>query len=84
MDMLSTEGAITATGIGHYALLHDCTLQFLTSMEHRHREIVKVIHVSRLPLTSDNYKVPSLLGMDVLQHYKISFPDNHVLLEKET
>ena len=84
MDMLSTEGAITATGIGHYALLHDCTLEFLTSMEERHREIVKVIHVSKLPLTSDNHKVPSLLGMDVLQHYNISFSDSHVLLEKDT
>jgi hypothetical protein len=36
MGMLSTEGAITATGIGHYALLHDCTLEFVTSMEQRH------------------------------------------------
>src|SRR5215469_11910386 len=78
MDMLSTEGAITATGLGHYALLHDCTLEFLTSMEQRHSETVKVIHVS------DNHKVPSLLGMDVLQHYTISFPDNRVLLEKDT
>ena len=77
MDMLSTEGAITATGLGHYALLHDCTLEFLTSMEQRHSETVKVIHVS------DNHKVPSLLGMDVLQHYTISFPDNRVLLEKD-
>src|SRR5215469_12366527 len=25
MSMLSTEGAITATGTGQYALLHDCT-----------------------------------------------------------
>jgi hypothetical protein len=84
MGMLSTEGAITATGIGHYALLHDCTLEFLTTMEQRHPETVKVIHVSKLPVTSDNHKVPSLLGMDVLQHYKISFPDNYVLLEKDT
>ena len=83
MDMLSTEGAITATGLGHYALLHDCTLEFLTSMEQRHSETVKVIHVSKLPLTSDNHKVPSLLGMDILQHYTISFPDNRVLLEKD-
>jgi predicted aspartyl protease len=83
MDMLSTEGAITATGVGHYALLHDCTLEFLTSIEQRHSETVKVIHVSKLPLRLDNDKVPSLLGMDVLQHYKISFPDNHVLLEKD-
>jgi hypothetical protein len=80
MDMLSTEAA----GIGQYALLHDCTLQFLTTMEQRHPETVKVIHISKLPLTLDNHKVPSLLGMDVLQHYKISFPDNHVLLEKDT
>src|SRR5215469_6887310 len=84
MDMLSTEGAITATGTGQYALLHDCTLEFLTSMEQRHPETVKVIHVSKLPLTSDNHKVPSLLGMDVLQHYTISFLDNRVLLEKDT
>ena len=84
MGMLSTEGAITATGTGQYALLHDCTLEFLTSTEQRHSESVKVIHVSKLPLTSDSHKVPSLLGMDVLQHYKISFPDNHVLLEKDT
>jgi hypothetical protein len=53
-------------------------------MEQRHPETVKVIHVSKLPLTSDNHKVPSLLGMDVLQHYTISFPDNRVLLEKDT
>jgi hypothetical protein len=52
-------------------------------MEQRHPQTVKVIHVSKLPLTSDNHKVPSLLGMDVLQHYTISFPDNRVLLEKE-
>jgi hypothetical protein len=58
MGMLSTEGAITATGTGQY-LLHDCTLEFLTSMEQRHPETVKVIHVSELPLTSDNHKVPS-------------------------
>ena len=32
MNILSTEGAITATGIGQYALLHDCTLEFLTSV----------------------------------------------------
>jgi hypothetical protein len=38
MDMLSTEGAITATGIGHYALLHDCTLEFVTNMEQKYRE----------------------------------------------
>jgi len=60
---LSTEGAITATGTGQYALLHDCTLEFLTSTEQRHPESVKVIHVSKLPLTSDNHKVPSLLGV---------------------
>jgi hypothetical protein len=53
IGMLSTEGAITATGTGQYALLHDCTLEFLTSTEQRHPEIVKVIHVSKLPLTSD-------------------------------
>ena len=29
IGMLSTEGAITATGPGEYALLHDCTLEFL-------------------------------------------------------
>jgi hypothetical protein len=52
VGMLSTEGAITATGTG--ILLHDCTLEFLTSMEQRHPETVKVIHVSKLPLTSDN------------------------------
>jgi hypothetical protein len=45
---------------------------------------LKIIHVSNLLLTSDNHKVPSLLGMNVLQHYEISFPDNHVLLEKDT
>jgi hypothetical protein len=84
IGILSTEGAITATGTGQYALLHDCTLQFLTSTEQTHPETVKVIHVSKLPLTSDNDKVPSLLGMDVLQHYTISFPDNRVLLEKDT
>jgi len=61
-----------------------CTLEFLTSREQRHSGGVKVIHVSKLPLTPDSHKVPSLLGMDVLQHYKISFPDNHVLLEKDT
>ena len=78
MDRLRTERAITATGIGHYALLHDCTLEILTSMEQRHPETVKVIHGSKLPLTSDIHKVPSLLGMDVLRHYTISFPDNRV------
>jgi len=83
IDILSTEGAITATGTGQYALLHDCILEFLTSTEQTYPETVKVIHVSKLPLTSDNHKVPSLLGMDVLQHYKISFPDNRVLLEKD-
>ena len=57
MGMLSTEGAIIATGTGQYALLHDCTLEFLTSMEQRHPETVKVIHVSKLPLTFDNHKV---------------------------
>ena len=31
IGMLSTEGAITATGTGQYALLHDCILEFLTS-----------------------------------------------------
>jgi hypothetical protein len=83
LETLCTEGAITATGLGQYALLHDCTLEFLTSMEQRHPETVKVVHVSKLPLTSDNRKVPSLLGMDVLQRYKISFPDNRVVLEKD-
>ena len=60
------------------------TFEFLTSTEQTYPETVKVIHVSKLPLTSDNDKVPSLLGMDVLQHYKISFSDSHVLLEKDT
>jgi hypothetical protein len=55
----------------------------LRAEEQRHSETVKVIHVSKLPLISDNHKVPSLLGMDVLQRYKISFRDNRVLLEKD-
>ena len=61
-------------------MLYTIALEFLTSMEQRHPETVKVI----LPLTSDNHKVPSLLSMDVLQHYTISFPDNRLLLEKDT
>jgi hypothetical protein len=54
IGMLSTKGA---TGTGHYALLYDYTLEFLTSTEQRHPEAVKVIHVSKLPLTPDNHKV---------------------------
>jgi predicted aspartyl protease len=46
---------------------------------------VKPVKFLRLHVEqADQERYPSLLGMDVLRHYKISFTDSKVILEKAT
>jgi hypothetical protein len=46
---------------------------------------VKPVKFLRLHVEqADQERYPSLLGMDVLRHYKISFTDSKVILERAT
>jgi hypothetical protein len=51
-----------------------------------HNEYINTINVSKPSLNTNNYnsimEIPSLLGMDILQRYKIYYDKNHVYLEK--
>ena len=53
-----------------------------------HWEPLRTVLVSKPAKIRENYdtimSLPSLLGMDVLQNYTISFPNNRVVLEKVT
>lgn len=67
--------------------LHNCGVYFfLNNYTSIHFEILQIILVSKPIITSENYDaimgLPSLLGMDFLQRYKMSFRNNQVILEK--
>ena len=56
---------------------------FLSSL---HNEYINTIYVSKPSLNTNNYnlimEIPNLLGMDILQRYKIYYDNKHVYLEK--
>jgi hypothetical protein len=66
--------------------LYNCALYCVTTNLQSYWEALNIVLVSKPDITWENWdaikSVPSLLGMDFLQHYKISFPNNRVVLEK--
>ena len=67
--------------------LYGCAVYyFLNNYTSIHFETLNIIHVSKPDISPQNYDVimslPSLLGMDFLQRYKICFERNQVILEK--
>jgi hypothetical protein len=80
---------LKGTGLGgtvNAVPLYGCSFCFVTDNFEIQWEPLNKVLVSKPVVTWENYdtvmSVPSLLGMDVLQNYTISFPNNRVILEK--
>lgn len=72
-------------GIGGRAesyLADSCHLYFGEGIESVDVKPVKFLKQSHVVENAGQELYPSLLGMDVLRHYKISFTDSKVILEK--
>lgn len=77
LNQLKSEISVSITTTDEFAI-SPAELEFTTSVNEKHMEIPEFIHIS---FPSNLSRAPSLLGMDVLQFYKISFPNNRVILE---
>ncbi len=86
-----TGDIIKSRGIGSISVdnvsLSQCSIYYyLNNYTSFHSEQLNVIHVSKPVITKSNYdaimSLPSLLGMDFLQRYKICFENTQVILEK--
>lgn len=81
---LSSSPSLTVSGktIDSYSI-HDCLLTFMLDNCMLVEQLDKVFLL--IPPVEDYEKmmhIPSLLGLDVLKRYSISFDDNYVYLEK--
>lgn len=88
VDIKSTLGSRTAAGtLVENVVLSDCGLYYYYSPNHLLQyEKLDEILVSKMEIKEENWKhvmsVPSLLGMNFLESYKIRFDGNQVILEK--
>jgi predicted aspartyl protease len=86
VDKESTAGSLTAAGVRvDNVVLNDCTLYYYEG-HLIHYEKLEKIHVSRPEIKEENWQrimsVPSLLGMDFLEGFKIRFDGSQVILER--
>lgn len=92
-DELQNIETLTAGGeLANSIIINNCALGFIVNNESIHFEILNNIHISRPVLNPANINydkklrlhlsLPSLLGLDVLRRYKVSYFDNVVYLEK--
>jgi hypothetical protein len=67
------------------SVISNCGISF-DLVKSRHMELLDVVHIFRPELTPENFdnmmSIPSLLGMDILSRYYVSFDSNFVILEK--
>jgi hypothetical protein len=77
LTQLKSEKSVSITTIEEFAI-SPAELEFTTSVNEKHMEKPEFIHIS---IPSNLSRAPSLLGMDILQFYKISFQNNRVILE---
>lgn len=92
-DELQNIETLTAGGeLANSIIINNCALGFIVNNESIHFEILNNIHISRPVLNPANINynkklglhlsLPSLLGLDVLRRYKVSYFNNVVYLEK--
>jgi hypothetical protein len=86
VNMESTSGSLTAAGVKvDNVVLNDCTLYYYEGQT-IHYERLDQIYVSRPEIKEENWRsimsVPSLLGMDFLESYKIRFDGSQVILKR--
>jgi hypothetical protein len=92
LNILNVGGTpVKSIGIGGINVdnipLYNCAIFFfLDNYMSIHIERLKIIHISKPIITLENYdaimRLPSLLGMDFLQRYRMSYKNNQVILEK--
>lgn len=85
LNNLSRRQTLTANGVTNVVSLSQCGLMYVFS-ESVHMDIISSINISIPQITQENYKtmmtIPSLLGMDYLNRYKLQFLKDRAILEK--